>query len=77
MLPEFLNFFYWFLSIKWTPPEPGGTVDGCNHRDFSKTTTYAHTVIIVPVNPKTGSSGSVSFAWKFFALNLKALSDAS
>lgn len=43
-------------------PEPGGTVDGCNHRGFSKTITHAHTVIIVLVNPKTGSSGSVGFA---------------
>lgn len=80
MLPKFIHFFYCFLRLKWTlqnPPEPKGTVDGYNHRGFSKTTTYAYTVIIVPVNPKTGSSGSVSFAWMFYALHLKPLSHAS
>lgn len=44
--------------------KPEGTVDGCNQMGgFSKTTTYAHSVITALVNPKTGSSGSVSFAW--------------
>lgn len=46
-------------------PKHVGTVGGCSQmKGFSETTTYAHTVIIAPVNPRTGSSGSVSFTWK-------------
>lgn len=43
-------------------PKPEGTADGCSQMGgFSKTTTYAHTVTTAPVNPRTGSSGWVSF----------------